>query len=395
MKEKKIEEARKYLKEMHADGWLLYDFHRNNELAHQFLEIPQNQVLTRRFFYWIPVKGEPVKIVHAIESSALDAWPGRKETYLSWQSLDEQIGSILKGQKIIAMEYSPRNAIPYVSKVDAGTMDLVRSFGVEVVSSGDFLPHFTAVMDEKQAQSHIRAGKALDRIVNDTWKWIGEHLKQGKKITEYDIQQKIVSDFAKNHLFTDHDPIVGFNAHSADPHYAPEKNGSSTLKKGDWILIDLWAKETDPRSVFGDITRVGVAAERPTARQQEIYQIVRNAQKAATDLIRNRFEHKKRIEGWEADDAARNVIRKAGYADYFSHRTGHSIEINLHGSGTHIDNLEMHDERPILPGTCFSIEPGIYFSGDFGVRLEYDIYVHKDGKVEIVGGEQDEIVCLL
>ncbi len=395
MKEKKIEEARKYLQEMHADGWLLYDFHRNNELAHNFLEIPQSEMLTRRFFYWIPLKGEPVKIVHAIEPYVLDSWPGKKEIYLSWQSLEKEIGSILKGQKKIAMEYSPRNAIPYVSKVDAGTMDLIRSFGVEVVSSGEFLPHFTAVIDEKQGQSHIRAGKAVDRIVNDTWKWIGEHLKQGKKITEYDIQQKIASDFTKNHLMTDHDPIVGFNAHSADPHYIPQKEGSSILKKGDWVLIDLWAKEKDPRAVFGDITRVGVAAERPTARQQEIYQIVRNAQKAATDLIRNRFEQKKRIEGWEADDAARNVIRKAGYADYFSHRTGHSIEISLHGSGTHIDNLEMHDVRPILPGTCFSIEPGIYFSGDFGVRLEYDLYVHKDGKVEIVGGEQNEIVCLL
>jgi len=390
----KIKEAQKRLKEIGAEGWLLYDFHKNNELAHLFLEIPRDQMTTRRFFYWIPVEGEPVKIVHAIESHALDAWPGQKRTFLSWQSLQKEIGDVLKGKKRIAMEYSPKNAIPYVSRVDAGTMDLVRSFGVEVVSSGNFLPYFTAVLNEKQAESHLRAAKALDRIVDDTWKWIGDHLKQGKAITEYDAQQKICGDFSKAGLITENLPIVAVNAHSADPHYIPKERDSSPIRKGDFILIDLWAKEKQEGAVFGDITRVGVAADRPSPKQEEVFRIVRNAQIAATELIKHRFAQNKRIEGWEVDDAAREVIRKAGYGQYFIHRTGHSIEVHLHGSGAHMDNLEMHDERPILPSTCFSIEPGIYLPGEFGVRLEHDIYIHKDGKVEVTGGEQKHVVCI-
>ncbi len=392
---KKIVEAQKRLKEIGADGWLLYDFHKNNELAHHFLEIPREQMTTRRFFYWIPVHGETVKIVHAIESHALDGWPGQKRIFLSWQSLQKEVAAVLKGVRKVAMEYSPNNAIPYVSKVDAGTADFIRSLGVEIVSSGDFLPFFTAVLDENQAASHRRAAQALDRIVNDAWKWIGESLKKGISITEFDAQQKIHSDIGKHGLEADHAPIVAVNAHSADPHYEPKKSSSSPIRPGDFILIDLWGKEKQEGAVFGDITRVGCAAKLPTPKQEEIFRIVRRAQKAAAELVKARFAKKMRVEGWEVDDAAREVIRKAGYADFFIHRTGHSIETNLHGSGTHMDNLEMHDERLILPSTCFSIEPGIYLPGEFGVRLEHDIYIRKDGTVEITGGEQDEIVCLL
>lgn len=293
------------------------------------------------------------------------------------------------------MEYSPKNSIPYVSRVDAGTADLVRSFGVEIVSSGNFLPHFTAVLNQAQIESHIRAGKALDRIVNDAWEWIGTHLKQMNPITEYDVQQKIYADYAKHHLISDERPIVAVNAHTADPHYEPQATGSSPIRKGDFILIDLWAKEAQEGAVFGDITRVAVAAASPTPRQIEIFQIVREAQIAATELVKSRFAAKQRVEGWEVDDAARGIIREEGYGEFFIHRTGHSIEVNLHGSGAHMDNLEMHDVRPILPSTCFSIEPGIYLPGEFGVRLEYDLLVHKNGFVEIVGGHQDQLITLL
>lgn len=392
---KKIQEAQKYIKEMHLDGWLLYDFHGNNELTRHFLEIPSTKMTTRRFFYWIPAKGEPVKIVHAIEAEVLDHFPGEKRTFLSWQSLEAWLSKILKVAKKVAMEYSPKNAIPYISRVDAGTVDLIRSFGVDVVSSGDFLAYFTAVLSKEQGESQIRAGKACDEIVNQAWKWIAEHIRQGKSLTEYDVQQKILADFKKRDLITDHAPIVGVNAHSADPHYEPQKDRSSPIRKGDFILIDLWAKEKGEGAVFGDITRVGVAAEKATKKQEEVFHIVRNAQKAAVALIKSRFAHKQRIEGWEVDDAARKVIRDAGYGEFFIHRTGHSIEISLHGSGAHMDNLEMHDVRPILPGTCFSIEPGIYLPGEFGVRLEHDVYIHLDGTVEVTGGEQKEIVCLL
>lgn len=392
---KRIEQAQEHLRQMGADGWLLYDFHKNNELAHQFLQIPSNQMTTRRFFYWIPAEGEPVKIVHAIEPHILDRWPGEKRTFLSWQSLEKEVGAVLTGKTRVAMEYSPKNKIPYVSKVDAGTIDLVRSFGVEVISSGSFLPHFTAVLSSEQAHSQNRAGKALDQIVRNTWTWMGETLKKGQLLSEYEVQQKIVADFEARNLITDAPPIVAVNEHSADPHYAPSKERSSPIRKGDFVLIDMWAKEAMEGAVFGDITRVAVCADKPTLRQQEIFSIVRAAQKAATELVKNRFAAKMPIFGYEVDDAAREVIRKAGYGEFFIHRTGHSIEVNLHGSGAHMDNLEMHDERPILLGTCFSIEPGIYLTGEFGVRLEYDLYVHLDGTVEITGGEQDSIAALL
>ncbi len=390
----KIEQAQKYLQERKIDGWLLYDFHGSNILARHFLGIPSHLMTTRRFFYWIPKVGEPIKIVHAIEQQVLDSLPGKKKIYSSWQSLESELAFVLKGAKKAAMEYSPRNAIPYVSLVDGGTIDLVRSFGVEVVSSADFLPHFTAVLNDFQIGSQRRAADAISHIVDSTWDWIRNHLAEEKQITEYDVQQKIVEDFRRMSLIADHDPIVAVNAHSADPHYEPLQIGSSSIRKGDFILIDLWAKEDQPTAVFGDITRVAIAAKEPTAKQKEVFEIVRKAQLAAAELVRSRFAEKKRVEGWEVDEAARSVIRKAGYGDFFIHRTGHSIEMNLHGSGAHMDNLEMHDVRPILPGTCFSVEPGIYLPGEFGVRLEFDLLIHKDGKVEITGGEQMAIRCL-
>jgi Xaa-Pro aminopeptidase len=389
----KISQAQKHLKSLKIDGWLLYDFHKNNELAHQFLEISSGMT-TRRFFYWIPKEGTPIKIVHAIEPHVLDRWPGEKRTYLSWQSLEKELKSVLSKSKRVAMEYSPKNAIPYVSKVDGGTIDLVRSFGVEVVSSADFLPFFTAVLDEEQKKSHLRAASALAKIADETWAWIGGLLKKGKEVSEYDIQQKIFGDFNRLGLVTDSLPIAAVGKNSADPHYAPKEKGSSVVREGDLVLIDLWATEKGARSIFGDITRVAVAARKPSKKQQEIFDIVRGAQKAAVQLVKSRFLEGKRLEGWEVDKAARDVIEKAGYGKFFIHRTGHSIEMSLHGSGAHMDNLEMHDERPLLLNTCFSIEPGIYLPGEFGVRLEHDVLISGDGTVEITGGDQDKIVCL-
>lgn len=390
----KIEQVQKHLAQENIDGWLLYDFHRNNSLAHTFLEISPDEPATRRFFYWIPRKGSPIKLVHAIESRILDRWPGEKRTFSSWQSLEEGLKNILHGQKKVAMEYSPKNAIPYLSKVDAGTVDLIRSFGVEVVSSAGFLPYFTAVLTEAQGQGQMRAGRLLEKIVGDAWIWIEKHLQDEMKVSEYDVQQKILADFAAAGLVTDMPPIVALNEHSADPHYTPHKTSSSQIRPNDWILIDLWAKEKHQGSVFADITRVGFAGLHPTAKQQEIFHIVREAQVVATELVKNRFASKKQLRGWEVDDAARNVIKEAGYGEFFTHRTGHSIEMDVHGSGAHMDNLEMHDERLVIPNTSFSVEPGIYLSGSFGVRLEYDLYIHQNGTVDIVGGEQDAIVTL-
>lgn len=392
---KKVAEAQKFLAAMKVDGWLLYDFQGNNELARHVLSIPAHQMTSRRFFYWIPTRGTPVKLVHAIESHVLDHCPGEKKIFFSWQSLQSALALLLKGAKTIAMEYSPNNAIPYVSKVDAGTVDFLRSLGLEIGSSAEFLSHFTAVLDDAQIQSQTRAAQALDQIVQDTWKWIGEHLQQSQPLTEYEVQQKLLLDFKKRGLWTDHPPIVGVNEHSADPHYSPQKEGSKPIRKGDFILIDLFAKETREEAVWGDITRVALAASQPTARHREIFQIVRKAQTAALTLVRDRFHHQLRLEGWEVDEAARRVIRDAGYGEFFLHRTGHSIERSLHGSGPHMDNLEMHDVRPLLPRTCFSIEPGIYLPQEFGVRLELDVLIHPDGRIDVSSGEQDTLICLL
>ena len=395
MHNQKVEQAQKYLQELGVDGWLLYDFSQSNPLLYLFLDLPKDRIFRRRFFYWIPAKGVPVKIVHAIEAHVLDEWPGEKQLYSSWQRLHQALASLLKGKKKVAMEYSPKNEIPYVSRVDGGTIDLVRSFGPEVVSSASFLPYFTAVLTEEQAQSHIRAGQALDTLVGETWKWIGEQLKQGKSITEYDAQQIIVEGFARKGMITDTPPNVSVNANTADPHYLPTRTGAKPIRKGDFLLIDMWCKEKEEWAVFGDITRVGIAAASPLPKHEEIFRIVREAQKAATDFVIQRFREKKRVEGYEIDDVARQLIQKRGYGDQFLHRTGHNIGVELHGSGAHIDNLEMHDVRPILPGTCFSIEPGIYLEGDFGIRLEYDLYVNLKGEVTIVGGIQEKIVTLL
>lgn len=392
-RQEKIKKAQNHLKEEHFDGWLLYDFMRSNPLMYTFLEFPEHIIFRRRFFYWIPAGGEPIKLVHAIEPNILDEWPGIKKIYFSWQSLHAELQALLKGKRRIAMEYSPKNEIPYVSKVDAGTIEWVRSFGVEVGSSANFIPYFTAVLDGSQAESHINAGKSLDFIVGETWQWIFYMIKKGEFFTEYDVQQKILAEFEKRNLVTDSPPNVSVNAHSADPHYSPSKKTSLPVSLGDFILIDLWAKENTPRSVYADITRVGTAAKKPKDEQQRIFDLVRTAQKAATEFVKERFASNKKVLGFEVDDVARKIIADAGYGKNFIHRTGHNIGEELHGSGAHMDNLETHDVRPILPGSCFSIEPGIYLEGDFGVRLEYDLYVDLQAQVHIVGGIQDKIIC--
>lgn len=288
------------------------------------------------------------------------------------------------------MEYSPRNALPAISKVDAGTVELIRSLGVEVVSSANLLQ---SRWDEHKWQSHLAAAAALDAIAAETWEWIPRRLTDG--LTEYAVQQFILERLAARDCLSDDPPICAVNAHSADPHYVPPKEGSAGIQKGDFILIDLWCRKRGEGTVYADITRVGVAAQKPTARQEEIFGIVREAQEAATDLVRERFAQKRPLMGWEVDQAAREVIQRSGYGDFFIHRTGHNIDMRDHGPGAHMDNYETHDDRVVLPLTCFSIEPGIYLPGEFGVRLEYDLFVHADGRCQVTGGIQTGIETLV
>lgn len=390
----KIEEVQQNLREQKLDGWLLYDFRRSNDLACQFLEIPSTQLLTRRFFYWIPSQGEPIKIVHAIENPLKDL-PGKILKFTTWQQLEMHLKEALKNSHRVAMEYSPCNAIPYVSKVDAGTLDVIRGLGKDVVSSCNILQNFSSVLTIQQAETHFKATHILDQIAQDTWNMLTTVLKAGKEITEYDVQEFILKKFDFHDCVTEGVPICAVNAHSADPHYSPSRHSSSIIRIDDFILIDLWCKHNSSGAIYGDITRVAVAAKQPSQRHQEIFKIVRKAQEAATELVQHSFVSQKPLHGWEVDKAARDVITEAGYGDYFIHRTGHSIDISDHGSGANIDNFETRDQRLILPGTCFSIEPGIYLPNEWGIRLEYDIYVSLDGIVTITGGIQDSIKTLL
>ncbi len=389
--DQKIQAVQKILQEKQIDGWLLYDFRHNNPLACDFLNIPLKIMLTRRFCYWIPQKGDPIAVVHGVETHVLAHAPGKKMVYSAWKLFESHLKEILQGKKTIAMEYSPRGAIPTASKVDGGMLDLVREQGVQVVSSASFLQNFTCVWTDEQYMMHKEAAEALDKIAASTWGWIRDRLKQEEMITEYTVQQYILAEMKKHKCTMEGVPICAVNQNSANPHYNPEIKGSRSVKKGDFILIDLWCKRDLPSAVYADITRVAVAGT-PTKRHQEIFQIVRNAQKAGTDLVKERVEKRKEIRGVEVDNVCRKVITDAGYGDYFTHRTGHNIHTDDHGPGANIDGFETLDERILIPKTCFSIEPGIYLPKEFGVRLEYDVYINENHTIEVTGGIEDKLV---
>lgn len=391
----RINEVQNELEKAKLDGWLLYDFRRSNDLACLFLNIDEKMMVSRRFLYWIPSKGEPIKIVHRIESHLLDHYPGKALVYSSWQELEKLIAEVLAKAKCVAMEYSPRNAVPYVSKVDAGTMDIIRDLGVKVVSSADLLQRYTAVCNQDQEKSHFYAAKVLDETAAAAWKFISERLKTDKKVTEFEVQQFMMQEVASKGCVHEGHFFCCVNGNSADPHYCPGERNSAIINKGDFVLIDLWCKQKTPGSVYADITRVAVADVKPTEKQIEIFKIVREAQEAGLNLVKAHFAQGKPLMGWEIDEATRAVINRAGYGKYFTHRTGHNMYDQDHGKGAHIDNLETQDSREILKGTCFTIEPGIYLPEEFGIRLEFDVYIDLHGGVHVTGGTQEEILCLL
>lgn len=388
---KDISKIQQSLHTSNLDGWLLYDFRKTNDLACRFLEIPAEKLVTRRFFYWIPAVGVPIKLLHRIEPNVLSHLPGEAHLYGSWEELEKHLATILKGAKRIAMEYSPRNAIPYLSKVDAGTIELVQSFGPKVCPSGDLLQAFTSVWSKEQLDLHLQAAQFLDTTVNKAWNFISQSLQQQKKITERDVQSFLIAEFDRAGFISEDPPICAVNAHSADPHYCIEKESGFEIRKGDFILIDLWCKKKHPNAVYADITRVA-SASKATAKQQQIFSIVKNARDAAMALLAQRLSSGKTVAGWELDQACRRVIVEAGYGEFFTHRTGHNIGERDHGDGAHIDNFETKDTRLLLPSTCFSIEPGIYLPGEFGIRLEHDVYLEADGRnYRVTGGLQLEL----
>lgn len=381
------------LKTYNLDGWLLYNFRQSNIFASKLLELPPHLTQMRRYFYFIPAQGTPQKLVHGIEQYNLDHLPGTKTVYVSWQSLQDGLKKILAGVASVAMEYSPNNAIPYVSKVDAGTVELIRSFGVKVVSSADIVQYFEARWTDEQRADQFDASKILRKTVDIAFGFIGERLRAGQKVTEYDVQQRMVQYFTENGLDIDDAPNCSVNANAANPHYEPTKEIFSEVKKGDCILIDLWAKKKKPESVYSDITWVAYAGEKIPEKYQKVFEIVKGARDTAVDYLKKEFGSGRKVRGCDVDDVTRKYIADKGYGEYFIHRTGHNIGVEVHGNGANIDNLETHDQREIIPETCFSIEPGIYLPGEFGIRLEIDVYVSKEKKI-IIPGEpiQQEIV---
>ena len=382
------------LRDAGHDGWLFYDHHHRDPIGERILGLDPKAHITRRWYYFIPATGEPRKLVHRIEQGRLDSLPGTKGVYSSWQELAAGLKAMLGGFHWIAMQYSSNNDIMYVSMVDAGTVEFLRSIGKKIISSADLVSQFEAVLTEKQILSHSIAQMAIDEILEEGWKEIGRRLRRTNgthgKVTEFDMVQWLSEGMRRANLVWENGPNVSVNANCSDSHYEPTAERTSEIREGDFLLIDIWGRVDDSESIFYDITWTGVIGREPSEREQHVFETVRNARDAAISAVEQAFTQGRPISGFEADDAARNVIRAAGFADWFTHRTGHNIAHEIHGPGAHLDNLETHDERQILANTCFSVEPGIYLP-EFGVRSEIDMLT-APGKAWVTGKIQRELV---
>lgn len=381
------------------DGWLFYDFRGSDSLAPRILMLGEGASGSRRWFYYIPASGEPTKIVHSIERSKLDPLPGKRLVYRGWEEqrarLRETLSPAEKRKPLrVAMQYSPMNDIPYISRVDAGTIELIRSFGVEPVTSAELVQQFEAVLTPEQKRSHVEASDKMHRILLEAFAEIGRNIHADKAMTEYDIQQFIARRLEEEGMERE-SGIVAVNANTANPHYFPTREANSPIKRGDFVLLDIVSKLRQPGAICTDQTWTGYVGDSVPEEFTRIFNIVRQARDAATEFVRKNVREGKSIRGAEVDDVSRGVIKRAGYAEQFTHRTGHSIGEEGHGNGVNIDNFETRDSRRITPGVCFSIEPGIYLEGKFGVRSEIDVYV-ADKEIEVTGQPvQTEIVAIL
>ncbi|QDT37204.1 M24 family metallopeptidase [Stratiformator vulcanicus] len=379
------------LQEEQVDGWLLFDFRGSNDLARRVLDFPAEMHASRRWAYWIPAEGAPRKLNHQIESNTLAHLPGDGIRYLTWASFEEGLKSLCSGAANVAMEYSPRNGNPYISQVDAGIVELVRETGAEVVSSGDLIQRFEATLSDQQVESHLEAAHFTNLAFEKAWAQIATAMREGTTLTETGVRDSILQHFESSGLVTDHSPIVAVGPHAGDPHYETGTGTDCEITDGCFVLVDLWGKLDTPDGVYSDLTRVAVVGRDPSQREAEIFQIVADARDAAVRRVRSAFQNGERLEGWQVDRAARDVIEGAGFGEYFIHRTGHSIGRETHGNGTHMDDLETHDTRRVLPRTLFSIEPGIYLD-DFGVRSEINVLIDGDGAVRITGGGTQAVI---
>jgi Xaa-Pro dipeptidase len=379
----RIDEIAQALADAALDGWLFYDFRMSDPLAYRILGLPQKGITTRRWFCYIPAKGQPRVLVSAVEAHRLDTLSTAVKTvYRSERQMIAGIGSMLKDARRIAMNYSPQCAIPYISRVDAGTIELVRSIGVDIVSAADLIQRFEATLTPAQLAGHRCAASALRQIVDETFAEVARLVRHGLPCTELLIQRFVLARIIAHGMRTDEAPIVAVDANAANPHFSPAEDNDTPIGRGDLLLLDLFAKETTPDSIYGDLTWMGYVDEKVPQEYVNVFDIVARARDAAVELIQSRVGERQPVSGEEADRAARQVIEDAGYGDAFVHRTGHSIGREVHGTGANLDSLETRDHRALIERTCFSVEPGIYLQGRFGVRSELDMTI-ENGRAAI------------
>ena len=387
-----LAEIQEQLRAHGLDGWLFFDHHHRDPIAYRVLKLDPKLHATRRWYYWIPATGEPIKLVHRIENWNLDPLPGSKRVYSAWKEQHEKLAAILGKASRLAMQYSPQCMIPYVSLVDAGTVDLIRSLDKEIVSAAPLVQYFEARWSAEQLETHLQAGRLVDATRREAFREIGRRIQADGAVQEITIAEFIRSRFHQQGLIADDGPIVAVNANSGTPHYAPSAEQSSPIGKGDFVLIDMWAKLDRPGAVYYDITWVGFAGDQPPDEIQNVFEIVRDTRDRALEFVRAAVAAQRDIAGCDVDDVARRYIGDKGFAEFFTHRTGHSIGEDIHGNGANMDNLETRDERLIIPQTCFSIEPGIYLS-QFGVRSEINCYVSAT-EAKATGEVQQQIVTI-
>jgi Xaa-Pro aminopeptidase len=387
-----LQEVQGDLRAAKLDGWLFYDFRGRDPIAQRILNLPAG-MRTRRWFYFVPAKGKPRKLVHKIESESLAAVPGETFYYAGQEELRKNLARILGHAKTVAMQYSPKAAIPYVAMVDAGTIELVRGAGVKVVSSADLVQKHEACWTPEQLKSHLAAGEKIDRIVQGAFQQAATQVRGKRSLTEYDLQQWILGEFASAGIQREEGPDVAVNANASDPHYGPVAGKSSPIREGDLLLLDVWGKMNAPGSVYYDITWIGFLGAEVPEKYAKVFRIAREARDKAADLILSSVARGKPLQGWQVDKTARDVIEKAGYGKYFFHRTGHSIGESVHGNGANMDGLETHDVRHLIARTCTSIEPGIYIP-EFGIRTELNVYIG-EREARVTGAVQQEILALL